>query len=259
MTIFWAILIFAVGYLVNVFYITVAYHRALTHNSVVLKPWLMRFIGRSGIWVTGIDPKAWACMHRMHHSYSDTERDPHSPVTLGVFGVALGQLRSYEKTLRRLIKRDPTYLAVVDDIAFDVSPLNRKRLWTLPYLLHVSIGVTLGLAFQSWWVGYAYFAGIMSHPIQGWMVNSLAHKYGYRNFSTTDNSKNNWIVSLLVFGEGYQNNHHARPSSANFAATRSEIDTGYWLCRLASFVGLLTIPHEPAGERGAFPVQSEAV
>ena len=70
------------------------------------------FIIRSSTWVTGIDLKAWACMHRMHHMYSDTMQDPHSPKRWGIFGTALGQLYSYNDTLRGLIKRKPDYVKI---------------------------------------------------------------------------------------------------------------------------------------------------
>ena len=175
-----ALAVFGAAYLVNVFYITVLYHRGLAHQSVELGPLAMKLVAKTGNWMTGIDPKAWAAMHRMHHRFSDTEQDPHSPLFQGVFGVALGQLKSYETVLIKLLKKDPTVTLTVSDIPFDVSTLNQKKLWMLPYVLQVAIGVGLGLAFGSVLVGAAYFLGIMSHPIQGWMVNSLAHKYGYR-------------------------------------------------------------------------------
>lgn len=201
----------------------------------------MSFVGKTGIWITGIDPKAWACMHRMHHMYSDTVLDPHSPKIFGVFGVALKQLRSYEAVLKNLIANKKRYTAVVADIPFGVSVLNRKKIWLLPYALHLAIGITLGFASGSAIIGMAYYFGIVSHPIQGWLVNSLAHKYGYRNFETKDQSTNNWFVSLFVFGEGYQNNHHARPGRANFAIRSDEIDLGYLLCIIASKFGLLKL------------------
>jgi stearoyl-CoA desaturase (delta-9 desaturase) len=81
----------------------------------------------------------------------------------------------------------------------------------------------------------------MSHPVHGWMVNSLAHKYGYRNFATKDHSTNNTFVSWLVAGEGLQNNHHARPKSANFAKKKGEIDLGYSLCVISSRLGLIKL------------------
>jgi len=236
-----ALAVFSLASLLNIFYITVLYHRGLAHGSVKLSRASTWLIAKTGIWVTGIDPKAWVCMHRAHHMYSDTEKDPHSPVRFGVLGVALGQLRSYESTLIGLIKKDKQYTQLVSDIDFGVSRLNRKKLWLVPYFLHLAISVALGVATGAWVLGVAYYFGIMSHPLHGWMVNSLSHKYGYRNFETDDHSTNNTFVSLFVFGEGYQNNHHAFPKSANFAKTSGEIDFGYWLCIGASKVGLLEL------------------
>lgn len=234
-----AAVIFLVANLINIFYITVLYHRGLSHGSVKLSPFALWLVSKTGIWITGIDPKAWVCMHRAHHMYSDTENDPHSPVRFGVFGVAIGQLNSYKKNLVGLIKKDKQYTQLVSDIPFGVSRLNRKKLWLLPYTLHLLIGIILGLLTGSWLIGAAYYFGIMSHPVHGWMVNSLAHKYGYRNFETNDHSTNNTLVSLLVFGEGLQNNHHARPKSPNFAKRKGEIDLGYGLCLGASKLKLL--------------------
>lgn len=236
-----AIILFLLGNLVNMFYITALYHRGLSHGSVKLNKFSHWLVAKTGIWVTGIDPKAWVCMHRAHHMYSDTENDPHSPVRFGVFGVALGQLRSYEKVLVGLIKKNPKYTNVVSDLNFEVSRLNRKKLWLAPYVLHLAISVGISFLFGAWYVGAAYYFGIMSHPVHGWMVNSLAHKYGYRNFETKDHSTNNIWVSLLVFGEGLQNNHHARPKSANFGKKAGELDMGYWLCVVASKLGILSL------------------
>ena len=103
------------------------------------------------------------------------------------------------------------------------------------------IGILIAIVTGSPLIGSAYYLGIMSHPVHGWLVNSLAHKYGYRNFETKDHSTNNTIVSWLVAGEGLQNNHHARPKSANFAKKRGEVDFGYTLCRLADGIGLIEI------------------
>ncbi|RZA20550.1 MAG: hypothetical protein EOP10_17965 [Proteobacteria bacterium] len=232
------------GYLINIFYITVLYHRGLTHRAIEMSPGLEKWLAVTGNWLTGLDPKAWACMHRLHHLHSDTEKDPHSPVHFGIFGVMLGQLRSYERILGKLKRKDPEYLAVVSDIKFDINILNRKKLWPIPYILHIALAYFIGDYFNSFWIGSAYFVGIMSHPIQGWMVNSFAHHSGYRNFDSPDNSRNNVTVAILTFGEGFQNNHHTRPFAANFAAKPSEIDLGYGLCIVAEKFGILKIPRE---------------
>lgn len=234
-----AAIIFLMGYLLNIFFITVLYHRGLTHNAVKLKPLTIKFVANFGAWITGIDPKSWICMHRLHHIHSDTELDPHSPIHLGVAGVATGQLKSYENILRMLLKGNKEYTDVVADIPFDVSVLNRKKLWLLPYFIHLAIAAVFAFSFQSWIIGVAYFLGIMSHPLQGWLVNSMAHKFGYRNFKTDDHSRNNLFVSMMVFGEGYQNNHHAFPGRAKFSVKPYEVDFGYGMCVAAKWVGVL--------------------
>lgn len=240
-TILISIAIFLIANTVNIFYITVLYHRGLAHGAVGLSPFAKWLVSKTGIWITGIDPKSWVCMHRAHHMYSDTDKDPHSPLRFGVLGVALGQLRSYEENLKGLIKKNSKFTALVSDIDFNVSRLNRKKYWLLPYLLHVLIGILISTLTGNYFFGAAYYFGIMSHPLHGWMVNSLAHKYGYRNFETRDHSTNNILVSLLVAGEGLQNNHHARPKSANFAKKFGELDWGYTLCIAASWMRLIDL------------------
>src|SRR5262249_14866057 len=137
----------------------------------------------------------------------------------------------------------------VADLDFDVNWLNRKGLWGLPYLFHAVVGVAIGALGHAWLLGAAYFLGMMSHPIQGWMVNALAHRFGYRTFDTPDDSRNNTLVALLVSGEGYQNNHHYRPRSAKFSVKPAEVDLGWYLCRASQALGLLDIvPSPPARE-----------
>lgn len=236
---------FLFGYLLNMLYITVFYHRGLTHRSVELSPMALRIVRATGNWVTGLDPKGWSVMHRLHHLHSDTPEDPHSPKKYGVPGVMLAQLHSYKRVLRSLKSNDPALAEIAPDLDFPVHWLNRRRLWILPYLLHLSIWVGLGLAFDAWALGYCYFAGIMSHPIQGWMVNALGHSYGYRTFELPDDSRNNTMVAWLAMGEGYQNNHHRFPQAAKFSIRQSEVDLGYGLCRALAALGVIRIPAQP--------------
>jgi len=233
--------IFVAAYLVNTTTISVLYHRGLAHRSVALRPWARRLVARAGIWITGLDPKAWVCMHRMHHTYSDTQRDPHSPVRYGVLGVLLAQLRSYERTLVRLAKNDPEYVTHVEDLDFSTSWLSRKGMWYLPYVAHLGLAVVISVSAGGWALGACYWIGMMSHPIEGWIVNSLGHAVGGRNFDTPDNSRNNHLAAWLILGEGYQNNHHRYPGSARFSYRWWEIDSGYAVCRLLEQLDVLVI------------------
>jgi len=71
-----------------------------------------------------------------------------------------------------------------------------------------------------------------------WFVNSWAHMWGYRNYETTDDSRNNWLVAILAFGEGWHNNHHAYPRMASQGHKWWEIDTTYMVIRLMKWTGL---------------------
>ena len=239
-----ALLVFAAGYTINLCYISVFFHRGLAHRAIRLRPRALRFVVATGSWMTGLDPKAWVAMHRRHHADSDGPGDPHSPHIVGVGGVFLAQLRAYERELFALLSNHPAALARVRDLDFAVSWCNRRGLWWLPYGLHAALAVALGLAAGPA-IGIAWFAGLMSHPVQGWLVNAFGHASGGRTFDTADGSRNNLWVALLVFGEGLQNNHHHRPSAARFAVKWYEPDLGYALCRLFAWARLLDLDRQP--------------
>jgi stearoyl-CoA desaturase (delta-9 desaturase) len=248
-------------YFLNTCTISVFYHRGFAHRAIEMKPWLERLVVVGGNWVTGLDPKGWVCMHRLHHRHSDTEADPHSPVYGGFFGILYGQLKSYKRVLVGLHRRQEPYTSLVADLDFGISWLNRKRVWWLPYVVHLAVAVTLGLVWGFWLLGACYFVGMMSHPIEGWMVNSFGHARGGRNFDTDDNSRNNHVVAWLIFGEGYQNNHHRYPSSAKFSYRGHELDFGYTVCRVLEVLGALKIHREkliPAPAQMPAPVPSVA-
>ena len=229
------------GALISAVYITVFYHRTFAHGALSLSPRMRRFVVFTGPWVTGIDPKAWACMHRLHHRHSDGSRDPHSPVNVGVPGVFLSQLRAYERMLSGLTLGKRSYTAVVSDLDFPISWANRRQLWFLPYVAQIVAAIAIGWVFNLWLFAACLYFGLMSHPVQGWLVNSFGHAAGYRTFGTPDNSRNNLAVAFLVVGEGLQNNHHHDPDSARFSYRWWEPDLGFLFCRLFKGLGLLTI------------------
>jgi stearoyl-CoA desaturase (delta-9 desaturase) len=236
--------VFLVAYLINTTIITVFYHRGLAHNAVELQPWARNFAARYGIWLTGLDAKGWVCMHRKHHTHSDTPEDPHSPVHYGVFGLLLGQLKSYERTLIGLARGRSEYTDEVADLDFDISWLNRKGVWYLPYALHLVIALAIAVPTGMWALGACYFFGMMSHPFEGWVVNSLGHAVGGRNFDTPDNSRNNHLAAWLILGEGFQNNHHRYPASAKFSYQPWEVDFGFGVSVMLEKLGVLEIQRE---------------
>src|SRR6185437_11628593 len=70
-------------------------------------------------------------------------------------------------------------------------------------------------------------------------INSLAHKFGRRRYATRDTSRNNWLLAVLTFGEGWHNNHHFFPGSARQGFRWWEIDATYYALRLLALCGIV--------------------
>jgi stearoyl-CoA desaturase (delta-9 desaturase) len=91
-----------------------------------------------------------------------------------------------------------------------------------------------GLPFLLWGVFFRVTVGLHAT----WMVNSLTHFWGGRRFATRDGSRNNLLVALLSFGEGWHNNHHAHPTSARHGLAWYEIDISWMTIRFLEMLGL---------------------
>ncbi len=233
--------VFALAYLANIFVISIGYHRGLAHGSLAMSPLLRTIVLRAvAIGSRRVDPQAWVVMHRMHHAASDTQHDPHSPLQVGLRGMLRAQLRSYTSIIAALRAQEPWLRWYTRGLYLPDNPLMRGRRWLLPYVLQLAIFAALGLA-VGWFFAGAYLVGILSHPLQGALVNGLGHAVGFRNFDTPDNSRNNHLVAWLILGEGYQNNHHRYPASATFAYAPGEVDLGFVAACVAEKLSLLTI------------------
>jgi stearoyl-CoA desaturase (delta-9 desaturase) len=248
--------VFVVAYLLNILTVSIGYHRALAHRSIELHPALQWLVVKGGNWLTGLDPKAWVVMHRLHHEHSDTPLDPHSPVNVGLADIPLEQLRNYKRVIIGLLKQKPAFTRYARDLDFPLNPLTRSGRWYLPYAVHAAVALALGIG-VGWLLGAVYFLGMMSHPVQGAIVNGLGHASGGRNFETPDNSRNNHLAAWLILGEGFQNNHHRFPGSATFSYRWHEIDLGYATCVALEKLGLAEIrrahliPAPPGGREAA--------
>ena len=71
-----------------------------------------------------------------------------------------------------------------------------------------------------------------------WMVNSLTHFRGSRRFATNDDSRNNGLVALVTFGEGWHNNHHAHPTSARHGLAWFELDMTWMMIWVLRHLGI---------------------
>ena len=230
--------------------INLCFHRLLTHQGFIVPKWLERTFATLGVLCVQDTPAKWVAIHRLHHQYSDEQPDPHSPLVTFFWGhmgwllvdnVQIHSLNHYEKYARDVL-RDPYYFA-----------LERKLMWVWVNIASWAVFYLAGF------LGYYTFAypnaseanqfgwsvliwGVFVRTVLvwhiTWSVNSLAHVWGYRNYETDENSRNNWFVGLVSNGEGWHNNHHADQRSAKHGHKWWEFDVTWLTIKFLKAAGL---------------------
>jgi stearoyl-CoA desaturase (delta-9 desaturase) len=194
------IVLLAVMYSLVALGVTVGFHRMLTHRSFRPHPvvkLVLLILGSMSLEGPALE---WAATHIKHHAQADREGDPHSPVE-GFFHAHIGWLFDEKidpNVYCRHLLKDPIVVFV-------------SRTFLLWSLLALVIPFALGGWTGLLWGGLVRI--FLTHHVT-WSVNSVCHTFGKREFETNDQSRNEWMVGLLAFGEGWHNNHHAFPRSA---------------------------------------------
>ena len=221
---------------VSGFGITICYHRLLTHGSFKTYQWMKQLLTLIATlsWEGG--PLTWVGTHRIHHKYSDQEGDPHTPnhgFDWAHMGWMLVRTPEGQNALdyTRDLQKDPWMLWI------------QKYFWVSQVVLTIvlyALGyLTGGTDLAVSWVimGVGLRTTVIFHWT--WLINSLAHTWGYRNFETKDGSRNlPWILSIITIGEGYHNNHHRYQKSAAHGLKPREVDLTYLVIKILEKVGL---------------------
>lgn len=192
------------------FGMTMTYHRLLSHRSWEAPRWFEiagTLLGTYGLTGSSI---AWVAIHREHHHYTDKEKDPHSPTNKGFIRVQW--LSMFDKPHIRYalnLMKDPFHL------------------WIHNHYFHIHATIMLALLLiNPWYVVTLYLTPAALLWNAGSFINTLTHMVGYRNHETKDNSTNILWLGYLVWGEGWHNNHHHKPSNHKFGEKWWEIDVG---------------------------------
>lgn len=194
---------------------TITYHRLLSHRAFIAPLWFKYLGVLCGVWGFYGSPIAWSATHREHHRHVDTENDPHSPHHQPWWRVQWLTMLHRPK------------LRVVPDLMKDDFLVFVHRNYFKIQILIAAILVLL----DPWALLYAYIWPATLVWNLASLVNFAGHKWGYRNYQTRDTSTNIWWLGLLVFGEGWHNNHHARPSNFSFRKNWWEFDFSEWVIR----------------------------
>lgn len=192
------------------------YHRLESHNSFKTYAPIRYFLIFCGMCNSNCSPLSGVIIHRTHHRYADKKRDPHSPITMGIFKAYFNEW-------------------FIDDLRLNHA-LAKKELkskfyiFTHRWYVEILFSYFMILSFIDWYVlVLCYVIPVaFTYHVKG-LFNVLPHKWGYRNFDVNDNSKNNWFIHILTLGDGLHNNHHAHPERWNTKVRWWEIDPTAWL------------------------------
>jgi stearoyl-CoA desaturase (delta-9 desaturase) len=215
----------AAMYTITAFGLTVGFHRMLTHRSFQAHPVVKVILLILGSMAVEGPPIEFAATHIKHHAQSDREGDPHSPVE-GLFHAHMGWLfkdrfADPQMYCRHLLK---------DQIVVFVNHT---------FLLWMALSLVIPFVIGGW---TGLLCGglvriFLGHHIS-FSVNSICHTFGKREFETNDRSRNQWLVGVLTFGEGWHNNHHAFPRSAFHGLHWWQLDLSGYLIWTLERLGL---------------------
>jgi stearoyl-CoA desaturase (delta-9 desaturase) len=219
-----------------IFTTTVYLHRTLAHRAITVRPGVNTAF-RIVTWVTtGLRPREWVAVHRLHHAKADEEGDPHSPRLLGFNKVQFGNAYLYRRTA--------TKPAVVARYGRDI----KHDVWDQRFFDHSAFGLTIGIGFLCLLLGpiHGLLAGVIhaaDYLLLSAAVNAVGHLWGKRPYPNL--AGNSQWLAWLTAGEGLHNNHHAVPTAARLAIGPREIDPGWWLVRLLERLGWATVRLQP--------------
>jgi stearoyl-CoA desaturase (delta-9 desaturase) len=219
-------------YLVTCLGIGIGYHRLLTHRGFVCPRWLRRTLAWMGGAALQGGPSRWVSMHRRHHQTADREGDPHTPLE-GFFHGHVGWVMRWDE------QDAADHHKLVPDVTGQdrwMRVMDKGLLFMLPWAL---TGL-LCFAVAGWrGVLWGTFIRTLALWHVTWCVNSICHRWGRRPNKTRDESGNVWWVGLLSLGEGWHNNHHARPAAALHGWRWYEIDVSGYVIRLLARLRLI--------------------
>lgn len=192
--------------------VAVGYHRVFSHRTHSLPPWKENIIMFFASLAGQGSSISWTALHRgLHHPYSDTPRDIHSPVAYSAWNAFIGW--SFAITQ----ERSPV------NLKHAIELLRKKNhLWFHQHQMKILWWTPLAVACIDWrasltWFGLVTFISLM----QDNLVNVVGHRralIGYRPFNTRDNSQNNLILGWFAWGQGFHNNHHHDPKPFNLGS-----------------------------------------
>lgn len=214
--------------------ITAGYHRLWAHRAYSARDPIKIVYALFGAAAIEGSIKWWGHSHRIHHRYTDTDRDPYD-ARKGFFYSHLGWMLTVPNPRFRV-------RADISDLADDwiVRAQHRHYLVVMVFMAFIFPALVAKYFFNDFWGGFVYAGIFKSFGIQQatFCVNSLAHWIGEQPFDDRRTPRDHVLTALVTFGEGYHNFHHEFPSDYRNALKWYQYDPTKILIWLTSKVGL---------------------
>ena len=228
--------------------INLCYHRLLTHRGLSCPPWLEHTLAILGVCCLQGTPARWVAIHRRHHQHADEQDDPHSPLVNFFWGhigwmlvenddlQGLGMFERYSRDILRDrflrgLERHHGWVVLASWLMFYFGGFAAEMVKGGTVMQAMRFGASVVL--------WGVFVRTVAVWHITWSVNSVTHRWGYRNYATDEASRNNIFVALISNGEGWHNNHHADPRSARHGHRWWEFDVTYLTIRVFAMCGLV--------------------
>ncbi len=211
--------------------ITAGYHRLYSHCCYKTHPIIETIFLFLGSLATQGSVLQWAHDHRLHHAYVDTDRDPYS-VKKGLF---------HAHVLWMFFKGRQIDLKVVSDLTRRKSLLFQHKYYVLCMLAsNVVTFLAVGWLLNDYWGAFlfAWWVRLLCLHHTTWCINSLAHYWGTQNYSQEHSAVDNYLISLLTYGEGYHNYHHSFAYDYRNGIRWYHFDPAKWLIWTLHKIGL---------------------
>jgi stearoyl-CoA desaturase (delta-9 desaturase) len=207
--------------------ISIGWHRLLTHASFKTYKPVKYFFALCGATAMQGSLLRWVGIHRLHHRHSDSDGDPHSPREGFWWAHITWGIRNFDRSA---------------EAQRCTSDLSSDRIFVLIDRWGLALCISMAAilyAIGGWpWIVWGMCVRLVLGFHSVMLVNSATHWWGYQNFRTTDNSRNNPLVALITFGEGWHNNHHAQQRSAAHGMRWWELDISYLIILALAQLGL---------------------
>jgi len=244
-------LVFLFMWVITAFGIEAGYHRLFSHRAYdatksfkIFMILLAHSAGQGTI-------VSWASTHRHHHQFSEKPDDVHSPyigkhLTLGSF------IQSH--IFWKWNYRYPNPINYSVDILKDKTIRGLDRFYYINVILGILLSGVLDYLLTGGLRGFLVglcLGGVIRLTLTQhftWMINSVCHIWGRKNFKTWDESRDNPWLAVPTLGGSWHNTHHAFPNSPRNDLIKEQIDPCFHVLRLFGLFGFLDLKAWPTRE-----------